>query len=117
VDGKLLDAMRARYDATVAWGIAINAHRDWPSGLHPGYTLAGVCRPESPRCGASRSTSRCRSPATPPNSPAHSEAPDEDQRLLAQRRATPLSVPTWAPSVTTASTPCCRSVRGRCARS
>jgi transposase len=24
----------------VAWGIATNAHRDWPSGRHPGHTLA-----------------------------------------------------------------------------
>ena len=24
----------------MAWGIATNAHRDWPSGRHPGYTLA-----------------------------------------------------------------------------
>jgi hypothetical protein len=24
----------------VAWGITTNAHRDWPSGRHPGYTLA-----------------------------------------------------------------------------
>ena len=40
LDGKLLDALRARYDTAVAWGIATNAHRDWPSGRHPGYTLA-----------------------------------------------------------------------------
>jgi hypothetical protein len=40
LDGKLLDALRARYDDAVAWGIATNAHRDWPSGRHPGYTLA-----------------------------------------------------------------------------
>jgi len=40
LDGRLLDALRARYDAAVAWGIATNAHRDWPSGRHPGYTLA-----------------------------------------------------------------------------
>ena len=40
LDGKLLGALRARYDAAVAWGIATNAHRDWPSGRHPGYTLA-----------------------------------------------------------------------------
>src|ERR1700722_2124955 len=40
LDGKLLDALRARYDDAVAWGITTNAHRDWPSGRHPGYTLA-----------------------------------------------------------------------------
>ena len=40
LDGELLDALRARYDDAVAWGIATNAHRDWPSGRHPGYTLA-----------------------------------------------------------------------------
>ena len=40
LDGTLLDALRARYDDAVAWGIATNAHRDWPSGRHPGYTLA-----------------------------------------------------------------------------
>ena len=40
LDGKLLDGLRARYDAAVAWGIATNARRDWPSGRHPGYTLA-----------------------------------------------------------------------------
>lgn len=40
LDGALLEALRARYDDAVAWGIATNAHRDWPSGRHPGYTLA-----------------------------------------------------------------------------
>ena len=40
MDGELLDALRARYDDALAWGIATNAHRDWPSGRHPGYTLA-----------------------------------------------------------------------------
>jgi hypothetical protein len=40
LDGKLPDTLRARYDTAVAWGIATNAHRDWPSGRHPGYTLA-----------------------------------------------------------------------------
>jgi transposase len=40
LDGKLLDTLRARYDDAVAGGIATNAHRDWPSGRHPGYTLA-----------------------------------------------------------------------------
>lgn len=24
----------------MAWGIATNTYRDWPSGRHPGYTLA-----------------------------------------------------------------------------
>ncbi|XVQ82663.1 IS66 family transposase [Microbispora siamensis] len=40
VDPDLLDTLRARYDTAVAWGIATNTHRDWPSGRHPGYTLA-----------------------------------------------------------------------------
>jgi len=40
LDGKLPGTLRARYDDAVAWGIATNAHRDWPSGRHPGYTLA-----------------------------------------------------------------------------
>jgi transposase len=40
LDGTVLDALRARDDAAVAWGIATNAHRDWPSGRHPGYILA-----------------------------------------------------------------------------
>jgi transposase len=40
VDAEVLDGLRARYDTAVAWGIATNAHRDWPSGRHPGYTLA-----------------------------------------------------------------------------
>jgi hypothetical protein len=39
-DGQVLDALRARYDDAVAWGIATSTHRDWPSGRHPGYTLA-----------------------------------------------------------------------------
>ena len=69
LDGKLLAALRARYDAAVAWGIATNAHRDWPSGRHPGYTLARL-QTRAARCGASRSTLPCRSPTTPPNSPS-----------------------------------------------
>ncbi|MBT2231670.1 IS66 family transposase [Nonomuraea sp. NEAU-A123] len=40
LDPQVLDALRARYDEAVAWGIATNTHRDWPSGRHPGYTLA-----------------------------------------------------------------------------
>ena len=40
LDGTLLETLRARYDDAVAWGIATNTHRDWPSGRHPGYTLA-----------------------------------------------------------------------------
>ncbi|WP_113702234.1 IS66 family transposase [Nonomuraea lactucae] len=40
LDQELLDGLRARYDKAVAWGIATNVHRDWPSGRHPGYTLA-----------------------------------------------------------------------------
>jgi transposase len=70
LDGNLLGALRARYDAAVAWGIATNAHRDWPSGRHPGYTLARRLQTRAARCGALRPTSPCRSPATPPNSPS-----------------------------------------------
>ncbi|GAA1022770.1 hypothetical protein Aple_086910 [Acrocarpospora pleiomorpha] len=40
VDAEVLDGLRTRYDQAVAWGIATNAHRDWPNGRHPGYTLA-----------------------------------------------------------------------------
>ncbi|HZN75260.1 MAG TPA: hypothetical protein VFC00_26810, partial [Micromonosporaceae bacterium] len=36
----LHDDLRARYDKAVTWGILTNQHRDWPSGRHPGYTLA-----------------------------------------------------------------------------
>lgn len=40
LDPQLLAGLRARYDTAVAWGILTNQHRDWPSGRHPGYTLA-----------------------------------------------------------------------------
>ena len=40
LDPDLLAGLRERYDKAVAWGIATNQHRDWPSGRHPGYTLA-----------------------------------------------------------------------------
>lgn len=40
VEAETLDRLRTRYDEAVAWGIATNAHRDWPTGRHPGYTLA-----------------------------------------------------------------------------
>ncbi|MGP3963582.1 IS66 family transposase, partial [Nonomuraea sp. 3N208] len=40
VEAEVLDGLRTRYDEAVAWGIATNTHRDWPSGRHPGYTLA-----------------------------------------------------------------------------
>ena len=40
LDPDLLSDLRQRYDKAVAWGIATNQHRDWPSGHHPGYTLA-----------------------------------------------------------------------------
>lgn len=40
LDEALLADLRTRYDQAVAWGIATNRHRDWPSGRHPGYTLA-----------------------------------------------------------------------------
>ncbi|MDP4511939.1 IS66 family transposase [Nonomuraea turcica] len=40
LDCEILDALRARYDDAVTWGMATNAHRDWPTGRHPGYTLA-----------------------------------------------------------------------------
>jgi hypothetical protein len=40
LDEALLGELHACYDKAVAWGIATNTHRDWPSGRHPGYTLA-----------------------------------------------------------------------------
>jgi transposase len=40
LDGDLLAGLRARYDEAVAWGILTNQHREWPTGRHPGYTLA-----------------------------------------------------------------------------
>ena len=40
VDPDLLADLRDRYDQAVSWGILTNRCRDWPSGPHPGYTLA-----------------------------------------------------------------------------
>jgi transposase len=40
LDPEQLAGLRARYDQAVAWGILTNRDRDWPSGRHPGYTLA-----------------------------------------------------------------------------
>lgn len=40
LDGNLPGALRARYDTAVAGGIATSARPDWPSGRHPGHTLA-----------------------------------------------------------------------------
>jgi transposase len=40
VDPDLLADLRDRYDKAVTWGILTNRCRDWPSGIHPGYTLA-----------------------------------------------------------------------------
>jgi transposase len=40
VEAQVLDGLRVRYDEAVTWGIATNVHRDWPTGRHPGYTLA-----------------------------------------------------------------------------
>lgn len=40
LDPDLLTDLRARYDKAVTWGMLTNQHRDWPSGRHPGYTLA-----------------------------------------------------------------------------
>ena len=40
VDPDLLADLRDRYDTAVAWGILTNRCRDWPSGPHPGHTLA-----------------------------------------------------------------------------
>lgn len=40
LDPDLLADLRERYNKAVAWGVATNQHRDWPSGRHPGYTLA-----------------------------------------------------------------------------
>ncbi|GAA4232406.1 hypothetical protein FHR32_002131 [Streptosporangium album] len=49
LDGDVLNALRARYDTAVAWGMATNAHRDWPSGRHPGYTLAKRLQTRAPQ--------------------------------------------------------------------
>jgi len=40
LDPQLLADLRRRYDEAVEWGITTNRHRDWPTGNHPGYTLA-----------------------------------------------------------------------------
>jgi len=40
LDPDLLADLRERYDKAVEWGILTNRHRDWPSGRHPGHTLA-----------------------------------------------------------------------------
>jgi transposase len=39
-DPEVLAGLRARYDQAVAWGVMTNQHRDWPTGRHPGHTLA-----------------------------------------------------------------------------
>jgi hypothetical protein len=40
LDADVLAALHERYDKAVRWGILTNRHRDWPSGRHPGFTLA-----------------------------------------------------------------------------
>lgn len=40
LDPGLLADLRARYDQAVALGMMTNRLRDWPTGRHPGYTLA-----------------------------------------------------------------------------
>ena len=40
LDPDVLAGLRDRYDQAVAWGIMTNQHRDWPTGRHPGHTLA-----------------------------------------------------------------------------
>ena len=40
LDPDLLAGLRERYDTAVTWGILTNRGRDWPSGRHPGFTLA-----------------------------------------------------------------------------
>ncbi|HYB14698.1 MAG TPA: hypothetical protein VEF71_04405 [Streptosporangiaceae bacterium] len=109
LDGKLLDGLRARYDAAVAWGIATNAHRDWPSGRHPGYTLARRLQTRAAQIW--RFTAGFAVPFN--GNPA-----EQPQRMVklqmkiggcwrgsAPPPATTSSVPTWAPPATTASTP------------
>ncbi|MGW0811312.1 IS66 family transposase [Nonomuraea sp. NPDC002799] len=49
MDPEVSDGLRARYDQAVAWGIATNTHRDWPSGRHPGYTLARRLQARAPQ--------------------------------------------------------------------
>ena len=86
LDGKLPDVLRARYDDAVAWGIATNAHRDWPGGrafrLHPGPPPADPGRPGAALHGRLRRAVHQQPRRT---APAHGQAPDEDRRLLAQR--------------------------------
>jgi transposase len=109
LDAKLLDALRARCDTAVAWGIATSAHRDWPSGRHPGYTLAR--RLQTRAAQVWRFTADFAVPFT--NNPA-----EQPQRMVklqmkiggcwaasAPPPATASSAPTWAPPATTASTP------------
>jgi hypothetical protein len=40
LDPDLLADLRDRYDQAVTWGILTNRCRDWPTGPHPGHTLA-----------------------------------------------------------------------------
>lgn len=40
LDADLLAGLHERYDTAVRWGILTNRDRDWPSGRHPGFTLA-----------------------------------------------------------------------------
>jgi len=41
--------LRARYDHALAWGITTNQHRDWPTGRHPGHTLATRLQTRAPQ--------------------------------------------------------------------
>ncbi|WP_342768758.1 IS66 family transposase [Allorhizocola rhizosphaerae] len=48
LDPDLLAGLRERYDKAVSWGMLTNRLRDWPSGRHPGYTLATLTRQGDP---------------------------------------------------------------------
>jgi transposase len=112
LDGTLPGTLRARYDDAVAWGIATNAHRDWPSGRHPGYTLARRLQTRAPQVW--RFTADFAVPFT--SNPA-----EQPQRMVKLQMkiggcwrsvltppATASSAPTSAPPATTASTPSTR---------
>ena len=49
LDPDEIAALRAHYDEAVAWGILTNQHRDWPTGRHPGHTLATRLQTRAPQ--------------------------------------------------------------------
>jgi methylated-DNA-[protein]-cysteine S-methyltransferase len=77
MDPDLLTELRTQYDKAVNWGILTNRLWDWPTGPHPGYTLARRLHTRAAQVW--RFTLDFAVPFT------NSETPDEDRRLLAQR--------------------------------